>query len=368
MEKQLQTNIIIAITVPFLLLLVLFFLYLYHYNHPISRRLRHHFYARPTNLTSSLEAGTLTGTETEGLITFPGGENLTVTNILEAPGEVVGKSVHSTLYRASVPVGPTGTGTASVLLRFLRPGCAARAEEIVPIVRMLGTVRHPNLVPLRALYVGPRGEKLFVHPFYAAGTLARFLKEGIDEAQKWDIILKLATGIARGLDHLHNGLPKPVTHGDLKSNNILLDSNFQPRLSDFGLHLLLNPTASQEMLESASSLGYKPPELIKMKDVGTKCDVFNFGVVLLEMICPKEETKDGTSVLEREEMKLPICFKDLVLERKISEAFGTEICKGGVNEERMSLVFKLATNCCSPSPVLRPDVKTILRRLEEIGR
>jgi hypothetical protein len=99
-----------------------------------------------------------------------------VTNILEAPGEVVGKSGHSTLYRASIPVDPAGTSAVSALLRFVRPGCAGRSEEIVPIVRMLGTIRHPNLVPLRALYVGPRGEKLLVHPFYAAGTLDRFLR------------------------------------------------------------------------------------------------------------------------------------------------------------------------------------------------
>jgi hypothetical protein len=116
------------------------------------------------------------GTETEGLITFSGGENLTVTNILEAPGEVVGKSGHSTLYRASIPVGPAATSAVSVLLRFVRPGCACRSEEIALIVRMLGTIRHPNLVPLRAFYVGPREEKLLVHPFYAAGTLARFLR------------------------------------------------------------------------------------------------------------------------------------------------------------------------------------------------
>jgi serine/threonine protein kinase len=195
--------------------------------------------------------------------------------------------------------------------------------------------------------------------------------EGIDETHKWDIICKISIGIARGLDHLHNGLSRPVIHGNLKANNVLLDSNFQPRLSDIGLHLLLNATAAQEMLESAACNGYKPPELMKMKDVCTSSDIFSFGVVLLEMLSPKEESVRDGSVLASEEMHVPTNFKDLVLERKISDAFGTEVLtknKGGTSEERIQMLFRLATACCSPSPVLRPDIKGVLRQLEEICR
>jgi hypothetical protein len=107
----------------------------------------------------------------EALVRFPGGEALTVAAILEAPGEVVAKSVHSTLYRAGL-----SAGEAVALLRFVRPACAAGADEAVAAARVLGAVRHANLVPIRALYVGPRGEKLLVHPFYAAGSLRRFLQ------------------------------------------------------------------------------------------------------------------------------------------------------------------------------------------------
>jgi hypothetical protein len=105
------------------------------------------------------------------LVKFPGGEALTVAAILEAPGEVVAKSSHSTVYRAAMR-----SGEAAVLLRFVRPACAVGPEEATAAARRIGAVSHPNLVPLRAVYVGPRGEKLLVHPFYAAGSLHRFLQ------------------------------------------------------------------------------------------------------------------------------------------------------------------------------------------------
>jgi hypothetical protein len=107
----------------------------------------------------------------EALMRFPGGEALTVAAILEAPGEVVAKSSHSTLYRAGL-----SAGEAVALLRFVRPACAAGADEARAAARALGAARHPNLVPIRALYIGPRGEKLLVHPFYAAGSLRRLLQ------------------------------------------------------------------------------------------------------------------------------------------------------------------------------------------------
>jgi hypothetical protein len=109
--------------------------------------------------------------ETEDLMTFSGGEDLTASDILEAPGEVIGRSSYGTVYRACL----RRTGS-TVMLRFVRPACIGSAQDILPLVNTLASVMHGNLVPLRALYVGPRGEKLFVHPFYAAGTLAQFLR------------------------------------------------------------------------------------------------------------------------------------------------------------------------------------------------
>lgn len=299
------------------------------------------------------------------LVTFPGGEALSVATILEAPGEVVAKSAHSTLYRAAVR-----SGEAAVLLRFVRPACAVAAEEAYAAARRVGAVSHPNLVPLRAVYVGPRGEKLLVHPFYAAGSLHRFLQEGIEESHRWSIVCNLSLGIAKGLDYLHTGLDKPMVHGNLKTSNVLLDANYECRISDYGLYLLLSPAAAQEMLEASAAQGYKAPELVKMRDATCESDVYSLGVVLLELLAQKERADDDGRPNPRD-ILLPASFKNLVLERKISDAFSSDLarhCKRSGKEKSLNAFFELATACCSPSPSLRPSTRQVLKRLEEITR
>ena len=107
----------------------------------------------------------------EDLITFSGGQDLTICDILDAPGEVIGKSNYGTLYKALLQ-----RSNMVRLLRFLRPVCALRGEEFGDVVQLLGCIRHPNLVPLLGFYAGPRGEKLLVHPFYRHGNLAQLIR------------------------------------------------------------------------------------------------------------------------------------------------------------------------------------------------
>jgi serine/threonine protein kinase len=117
--------------------------------------------------------------------------------------------------------------------------------------------------------------------------------EGIEESHRWSIVCNLSLGIAKGLDHLHTGLDKPMVHGNLKTSNVLLDANYECRISDYGLYLLLSPAAAQEMLEASAAQGYKAPELVKMRDATCESDVYSLGVVLLELLAQKERADDG---------------------------------------------------------------------------
>lgn len=109
--------------------------------------------------------------QAEDLITFQGGQELTIFDILDAPGEVIGKSNSGTLYKAFLQ-----QSNSVRLLRFLRPVCTTKVDEFEESIRFLGLVRHPNLVPLLGFYAGPRGEKLLVHPFYRHGNLVQFIR------------------------------------------------------------------------------------------------------------------------------------------------------------------------------------------------
>lgn len=196
---------------------------------------------------------------------------------------------------------------------------------------------------------------------------------GSGEAHKWSIIYRISIGIAGGLDYLHTGFHRPIIHGNLKSKNILLDRNYQPYVSDFGLHLLLNPTAGQEMLEASASQGYKAPELIKMKDASEETDIYSFGVIMLELISGKEPINENPT--PDEDFHLPTFMRNAVLDHRITDLYHPDmlLCSNSnhenpVSEERILKFFQLAMACCSPSPSLRPNIKQVLRKLEDLGK
>ncbi|GJW92409.1 putative kinase-like protein TMKL1 [Tanacetum coccineum] len=298
------------------------------------------------------------------LIKFSGGEDLTSVEILDAPGEVIGKSNYGPLYMANLV-----RNDSVVCLRFLRPTCTKKVQDLMPLVQLFGTIRHPNLVPLYGFYYGPRGEKLLVHPYYQLGNLAQFIKDG--KCHKWRVISRISTGIAKGLDYLHTGHPNPIIHGNLKSKNILMDQNDQPIISDFGLHAFLKPSAAQEMLEAATDDGYKAPELIKMEDTCEATDIYNFGLILLELLTGKEQANKNAD--RDQDPYLATLMRNVMLDNRISDLYHPDILLDEnnadgtlLNEERVKVFFRLAMDCCSPSPLLRPDIKQLCRKLEEI--
>lgn len=190
------------------------------------------------------------------------------------------------------------------------------------------------------------------------------LAGGDVESHKWSNILSITTGIAKALDHLHTGMQKPIVHGNLKSKNVLLDQSFRPRVSDFGLHLLLNLAAGQEMLEASAGEGYKAPELIKMKEVSKESDVYSFGVIMLELVSsklPTNEKSSASSVLDNEKL-LDLCRAEIL--GRCGERDGGV----GVTKEYVLEYIELAMSCCSPSPSLRPGFKQVLTKLEEIKK
>ncbi|XP_033148747.1 probable serine/threonine-protein kinase PBL23 [Brassica rapa] len=152
---------------------------------------------------------------------------------------------------------------------------------------MLGLLHHQNLVNLVG-YCADGDQRILVYEYMQNGSLEDHLLELVRNKKKpldWDTRMKVAAGAARGLEYLHETADPPVIYRDFKTSNILLDEEFNPKLSDFGL-AKVGPTGGETHVSTRvmGTYGYCAPEYALTGQLTVKSDVYSFGVVFLEMI------------------------------------------------------------------------------------
>ncbi|KAH7656812.1 Non-specific serine/threonine protein kinase protein [Dioscorea alata] len=166
-----------------------------------------------------------------------------------------------------------------------RNGLQGNKEFLVEVL-MLSLLHHPNLVNLIG-YCADGDQRLLVYEYMPLGSLEDHLLDISPDKQplSWYTRMKIAFGAAKGLEYLHEKANPPVIYRDLKSSNILLDQDFNPKLSDFGL-AKLGPIGDKVHVSSRvmGTYGYCAPEYARTGQLTLKSDVYSFGVVLLEMI------------------------------------------------------------------------------------
>ncbi|ONK79516.1 uncharacterized protein A4U43_C01F7150 [Asparagus officinalis] len=291
------------------------------------------------------------------LMVFQGGEHLTLEDVLNATGQVLEKTSYGTVYKAKLNDGGT------IALRLLREGSSMDLASCLPVVRYLGRARHENVVPLRAFYQGKRGEKLLIYDYLHNRSLHDLLHESRAGRPmlNWPRRHKIALGIARGLAYLHTGQENPITHGNIRSKNVLVDEFFVSRVTEYGLDKIMVPSVADEMITISKLDGYKAPELQKMKKCNSRTDVYSFGILLLEILMGKKPGKGN------EGSDLPALVKVAVLEETTMEVFDDELLRGirSPTEDGLVQALKLAMGCCAPTPEVRPDMREIVKQLEE---
>ncbi|TXG63961.1 hypothetical protein EZV62_010955 [Acer yangbiense] len=294
------------------------------------------------------------------LILFQGGEHLTLEDVLNATGQVIEKTSYGTAYKAKLADG------GNIALRLLREGSCKDRSSCLPVIRQLGRIRHENLIPLRAFYQGKRGEKLLIYDYLPSKSLHDLLHD--NRAGKpvlnWARRHKIALGIARGLAYLHTGLEIPITHGNVRSKNVLVDDFFVSRLTEFGLDKLMIPSVADDIVALAKTDGYKAPELQRMKKCNSRTDVYAFGILLLEILIGKKPGKNGRN---SDFVDLPSMVKVAVLEETTMEVFDVEALKGirSPMEDGLVQALKLAMGCCAPVASVRPTMDEVVKQLEE---
>ncbi|KAG9129497.1 hypothetical protein Leryth_013069 [Lithospermum erythrorhizon] len=211
--------------------------------------------------------------------------------------DVVGAGGYGTVYR--MVMNDCGTFAVKRIDRS-REGSDQVFERELEI---LGSVKHINLVNLRG-YCRLPSAKLLIYDYMAMGSLDSFLHEHGEEDRSlnWNARLRISLGSARGLAYLHHDCCPKIVHRDIKSSNILLDENFQPRVSDFGLAKLLVDEDAHITTVVAGTFGYLAPEYLQSGVATEKSDVYSFGVLLLEIVTGKRPTdsdfvKQGLNVV-----------------------------------------------------------------------
>ncbi|KAH7659942.1 Glycerophosphodiester phosphodiesterase protein [Dioscorea alata] len=161
-------------------------------------------------------------------------------------------------------------------------------EDFINEVSTIGWIHHINVVTLIG-FCSDGMQRALVYEYMPNGSLDKFIyssNNGPNHKFSLDKLIDIALGVARGLDYLHKGCDMQILHFDIKPHNILLDHNFNPKLSDFSLAKLYPQNNSLVSLSVArGTIGYIAPELISRSFgiVSHKCDVYSFGMLLLEM-------------------------------------------------------------------------------------
>lgn len=243
-------------------------------------------------------------------------------------------------------------------------------KEFMSEMATLGSVKHSDLVPLLGFCVAGK-ERLLVYKYMANGTLHDQLHEKAEEglnSLEWPLRLKIAIGAARGLAWLHHSCNPRIIHRNISSKCILLDANYDSKISDFGLARLMNPIdthLSTFVNGEFGDLGYVAPEYSRTLVATPKGDVYSFGVVLLELVTSESPTHVS---------KAPETFKGNLAEwvveisrgSNLNEAIDKSLVGKGFDHEILQFL-KVALNCVSLDPKERPSMFEVYQLLRAIG-
>ncbi|XP_058099351.1 L-type lectin-domain containing receptor kinase SIT2-like [Magnolia sinica] len=232
-------------------------------------------------------------------------------------------------------------------------------REFISEIVSLGRLRHRNLVQLLG-YCRRKRELLLVYDFMPNGSLDKILFEHPNSMLSWSQRFRIIKGVASGLLYLHEEWDQVVLHRDIKASNVLLDSEMNGRLGDFGLARLYDHGTDTQTTHIVGTVGYLAPELTRTGKATTSTDVFSFGAFILEVACGRRPIDTRSSVGE------------VILVEWVSECWrrGSILVaadpKLGLNYEveEMELVLKLGLLCSHPSSDERPSMRQVMQVLD----
>ncbi|KAG1346691.1 leucine-rich repeat receptor-like serine/threonine-protein kinase BAM3 [Cocos nucifera] len=270
---------------------------------------------------------------------------------------IIGRGGAGIVYRGTMP---NGEQVAVKRLLGISKG-SSHDNGFSAEIQTLGKIRHRYIVRLLAFCTN-KETNLLVYEYMRNGSLGEVLHGKRGGHLNWQIRLRIATEAAKGLCYLHHDCGPPILHRDVKSNNILLDADFEAHVADFGLAKYLRDTGASECMSAiAGSYGYIAPEYAYTLKVDEKSDVYSFGVVLLELITGRRPVGD---------------FGDEGLDIVRWARMNTNWSKEGVVKildprlinvplEEAMQVFFVGMLCVQEQSVERPTMREVVQMLEQ---
>ncbi|KAI9122031.1 hypothetical protein K1719_006720 [Acacia pycnantha] len=304
-----------------------------------------------------------TGTDQSRLVFFDRRSQFELEDLLRASAEMLGKGSLGTVYKAVLDDGCT------VAVKRLKDTNPCAWKEFEQYMDVIGKLKHPNIVRLRAYYYA-REEKLLVYDYLPNGSLHYLLHGNRGSGRiplDWTTRISLVLGAARGLARIHAEYSAAkIPHGNIKSSNVVLDKNGVACISDFGLSLLLNPVHAIARLS-----GYRAPEQEDSKKLSQQADVYSFGVLLLEVLTGKTPSQEPSPtrprlVDEEQTVDLPKWVRSVVKEEWTAEVFDQELLRYKNIEEELVSMLHVGLSCVVTEAEKRPSMAEVVKMIEEI--
>nr|APR64423.1 hypothetical protein [Populus tomentosa] len=251
-------------------------------------------------------------------------------------------------------------GTPVAVKKLLNnPGQADKDFRVE--VEAIGHVRHKNLVRLLG-YCMEGTQRMLVYEYVNNGNLEQWLRGGMRQHGylTWEARMKILLGTAKALAYLHEAIEPKVVHRDIKSSNILIDDNFDAKISDFGLAKLLGAGKSHITTRVMGTFGYVAPEYANSGLLNEKSDVYSFGVVLLEAITGRDPVDYDRP---ENEVNLVEWLKMMVAGRRSEEVVDPMI-ENRPATSALKRALLTALRCVDPDSEKRPKMSQVVRMLE----
>lgn len=231
-------------------------------------------------------------------------------------------------------------------------------EEFSHIVSSISSIHHKNMAELVG-YCSEQGRNMLVYEYFTSGSLHRFLhlSDDFSKPLTWNTRIRIALGTAKAIEYLHETCSPPLVHKNIKSSNILLDNELNPRLSDYGLANFHHRT-SQNL-----GVGYNAPECTDPSAYTQKSDVYSFGVVMLELLTGRKPYDSGRPKAEQSLVRwAKPQLKDM---DTLDEMVDPALC-GLYAPESVSSFADIVSICVMTEPGLRPPVSNVVEALKRL--